>query len=178
MSGVSVNIIFSYIRVFVFLGCTLIGIQAPAFVDQYGKSLESHLIESQKALGEFQKDADKYFSGSLEQLIAHYKENPDQVINAGGDSIESIYDRNLMLKKNFMEFQSGSWAAYTQALLTPVPDVKKEVWKNFSYSIKLKPNAIAFGLFAGLIFTILIELLLRLLFQIPKLLNKSLQATA
>lgn len=171
------NIFFSYIRIFVFLGCTLIGIQVPAFVDQYGKSLESHLIESQKSLSEFQKDADKYFSGSLEKLIAHYKENIDQVINAGGVSIESIYDRNFMLKKNFKDFHSGSWAAYTQALLTPVPDVKKEVWKNFSYSIQLEPTSIAFGLFAGLIFSIVIELLLRLLFQIPKLLNRTLQPT-
>jgi hypothetical protein len=160
----------------VFIGCTLIGIQVPAFIDQYGKSLESHLIESQKSLSEFQMDADKYFSGSLEKLIAHYKENHDQVINAGGDSIASIYDRNLMLKKKFKEFQSGSWAAYTQALLTPVSDVKKEVWKNFSYAIQLEPKSIAFGLFAGLIITIAIELLLRLLFQIPKLL-KSLQPT-
>ncbi|MDY0223604.1 MAG: DUF2937 family protein, partial [Desulfobacterium sp.] len=91
------ELFFSYIRVFVFLGCTLVGIQVPAFVDQYGKSLESRLIESRIALNEFQDDADKYFDGSVEELIAHYKKNDDQVFNEGGRSIQSIYDRNIML---------------------------------------------------------------------------------
>lgn len=173
--GARVSIFFSYIRLFVFLGCTLVGIQIPALVDQYGKSLESHLIESQRALGEFQNDADKYFNGSLEKLISHYKENGDQVFNAGGNSIQSIYDRNLVLKKNLQEFQSGSWAAYFQALLSPVPDVKKEVLKNYSYSIQLEPRAIAFGLVSGLIFAMAIEFLLRLLFLIPKMPGRSLR---
>jgi hypothetical protein len=169
------NILFSYIRLFVFLGCTLVGIQVPAFVEQYGKSLESHLIESQHALGEFQNDANKYFDGSLEKLIAHYKENGDRVFSAGGNSIQSIYDRNLMLKKNFQEFQSSSWAAYIQALLSPVRGVKEEVLKNYSYSIQLAPKAITFGLVSGLIIAVAIELLLRSLLQIPKLFGRALR---
>lgn len=69
-----------------------------------GKSPESHLIESQNALNEFQEDADKYFNGSLKKLITHYEKNDDQVFNAGGNSIQSLHDRNLLLKKNFTEF--------------------------------------------------------------------------
>lgn len=162
------NILFSYIRVFVFLGCTLIGIQVPALVNQYGKSLISHLSESQIALAEFKTEADKYFNGSLEELIAHYKGNSDKVFNAGGESIQSIYERNLLLKKKLADFQSSEWAAYTQTLLTPVPEVKTEVLNTYSYSIQLQPGAIAFGLCAGLIFTVAIEILLRLLIKIPK----------
>jgi len=173
-----VNIFFSYIRVFVFLGCTLAGIQVPAFVDQYGKGLESHLAESRLALIEFQGDADKYFEGSLEKLIAHYKNNDDQVFSAGGRSIQSIYARNVTLKSKFEQFQSGAWSAYTQVLFAPVPDVGKEVWGNYSYIIQLRPTAIAFGLVMGLIFALGIELFLRLLFKLSKLLNKSSQATS
>ena len=72
-------IFFSYIRVFVLVGCSLIGIQVPGFVDQYGKSLESHLTESEIALNEFQDDADKYFNGSMERLIIRYQQNDDRV---------------------------------------------------------------------------------------------------
>lgn len=169
------NIIFSYIRVFVFLGCTLMGIQIPTFVDQYGKCLESHLTESQHALNEFQDNADKYFDGSLEKLIAHYKDNEDQVIIEGGRSIQSIYERHLVLKGKFEKFQSNSWSAYTQALFTPVPDIGKEVWENFSYAIKLRPEAIVFGLVMGLIFTAVIEIVLKFLLIAPKLLHKSIQ---
>lgn len=172
----NVSIFYSYIRLFVFLGCTLVGIQVPVFVDEYGKSLESHLAESRMALNEFQGDADKYFDGRLEKLIAHYLNNGDQVFNEGGRSIESIYNRNLMLKMNFAQFQSSAWAAYTQALFTPVPDVGSKAWKNHSYAIQLKPSAIAFGLIVGLIFSLGVELLLRLACQFPKLFNSKAKA--
>lgn len=170
------NLFFSYIRLFVFLGCTLAGIQVPAFVDQYGKSLESHLIESKVALTEFQGDADKHFGGSFDKLIAYYRENEDEVFKAGGRSVESIYNRNLMLRTHFEKFQSNSWAAYTQTLFFPVPDVGQEVRKNYSYAIQLNPRAVAFGLLSGLILTLVVELLLRLLCKTPSLFNKRLQA--
>lgn len=166
------DLFFSYIRVFVFLGCTLAGIQVPVFVDQYGKSLESHLTESRLALNEFQDDADKYFGGSLEELIAYYRENDDEVFNEGGRSIESIHERNVMLRSNFEQFQSSSWSAYTQAIVSPVPDIREELWENYSYAIQLKPTAIAFGLIAGLIFTLGIELLIKLLCNAPKCLKR------
>lgn len=171
------NIFFSYIRIFVFLGLTLAGIQVPSFVDQYGKSLESHLTESRIALNEFQDDADQYFDGNIEKLIGHYKDNKDQVFNEGGRSIKSIYDRNLMLRRNFEEFRSSYWSAYTQALVSPVPDVRRQVWESYSYTIQLKPVAIAFGLITGLILTLGLELLLRLLCKSPKLLKKRSRAT-
>lgn len=171
------ELFFAYIRVFVFLGCTLVGIQVPAFVDQYGKNLESRLIESRIALSEFQAGADKYFAGSVEELIAHYKRDDDQVFIEGGRSIQSIYARNLMLTSSFAQFESSSWSAYTQALISPVPDVRREVWKNYSYAIQLNPSAVAFGLVTGLIFTLGFELLLRLLCNAPKLLSRRFQAT-
>lgn len=152
--------IFSYIRIFLFLGGTLLGVQVPFFVDQYGNSLESHLIESQKVLNEFQDDADKYFNGSFEKLIAHYKDSDDYVFSDGGESIQSIYDRNLMLKQSSSNFQSSTWSANTQAVINPVSDVKNEVWRNYSYSIKLDPQSIVFGLVAGLLMTVLIEMML------------------
>lgn len=169
--------IFSYIRIFLFIGGTLLGVQVPFFVDQYGKSLESHLIESQKALSVFQDDADKYFNGSLENLIAHYKENDDKVFNEGGDSIQSIYDRNMMLKKKFLNFQGSAWSSYFQAIVNPVSEVKNEVWRNYSYAIKLDPKSIVFGLVVGLLLAVLIELLLRSIFLISNTLNKRLQST-
>ena len=171
------NLFFSSIRVFVFLGVTLASIQVPAFVDQYGQSLESHLIESRIALNEFQDDADKYFDGSIEKLIAHYKDNDDQVFAEGSHSIQSIHERNVMLRSHVEQFQSSSWSAYTQTLFSPVPDVRKEVWGNYSYAIQLKPMAIAFGLITGLILTLGIELLFRLLCKSTKLLNKRFQTT-
>jgi len=172
-----VNLFFASIRVVVFLGVALAGIQVPAFVDQYGKSLQSHLTESRIALNEFQDDADKHFDGSMEKLIAHYKDSDDQVFTEGGQSIQSIYDRHLMLRSHFEQFQRSSWSAYIQTLVSPVQDIRREVWGSYSYAIQLKPIAISFGLMTGLMFTLAIELLFRLLCKSSKLLNKRFQTT-
>jgi Protein of unknown function (DUF2937) len=159
---------YSYIRIFLFLGCALLGIQVPVLVDLYGKALESHLAESRNSLQEFQDDADRYFGGNLERLIAHYKTSGDQIFSAGGDSIQSIYDRNQLLKNHLREFRSSPWAAYLQALVTPLPDVKQEVLSGYAYAIQLKPESILFGLITGLVFTVAVELLLRLILWVPQ----------
>src|SRR5689334_9919406 len=109
----------SYLRIFLFMGGTLAGVQVPFFVDQYGKGLQSHFLESQRAIGEFQDDANKYFGGSIDALIDHYKKSGDQVFNQGGDSIQAIYSRYLLLKDSLSNFQSSAWNAYSQALYKP-----------------------------------------------------------
>jgi Protein of unknown function (DUF2937) len=161
--GANVTTILSYIRIFFFLGGTLAGIQVPYFVDQYGKSLASHYLESQKGIDEFQNDADKYFGGSIEALVAHYRNSGDAVFSDGGDSIQAIYNRYLALKKSLSSFKSNVWNAYYQALLVPVADVHDEVRSNYSYAVKLDTESVGFGLFSGLLLTVVIEFALRAL---------------
>lgn len=155
------NVIISYFRLMLFLAGVLIGIQVPGFVNQYGKSLESHYLESQKSLGEFRKDAEKYFDGDMEKLIAHYKKDGDPVFTAGGESIDSIYQRNIKLKTALEDFRQGSLSAYTHVFLSPVADIRQEVRRNYSYIVKLNPAAVTVGLIGGLVITLLAELLLR-----------------
>lgn len=155
--------IFSYIRIFIFLGGTLASVQVPLFVDQYGKSLEAHFLEAENALNEFQDDANKYFDGNIEALIAHYKQSGDKVFNDGGTSIQSLLERYLFLKKNFTRFTGSQWQAYVQALFTPVAEVQEEVWHNFSYALILEPRSLLFGLVAGLLLASFVEVVLRLL---------------
>lgn len=155
--------ILSYIRMFLFIGGTLVGIQVPFFVDQYGKSLESHFLESQRSLNEFQDDADKYFGGRIDELIGHYKHSEDAVFKDGGASIEAIYNRYLLLKESLAKFRSSAHSAYAQALFSPIEDVSEDVRKNYSYAVKLDPAAVVFGLCSGLLLTVVIESLLRAL---------------
>lgn len=169
--------ILSYLRLLLFLAGVLIGIQVPGFVDQYGKSLESHYLESGKNLREFQEDADKYFEGDIEELIAHYKKDKDPVFTSGGESIDSIYQRNINLKKALANFKQGSFSAYTQVFLSPVKDIRSEVWRAYTYTIKLDPSAIVVGLTSGLILAIVAEFAVRGLIALMVLLNRKLQGS-
>jgi len=150
--------ILDYLRLILFTSGVLIGVQVPGFIDQYGKSLEAHLLESSISLTEFQQDAERYFEGSLDKLIAHYQNNADPVIKAGGDSIATIYNRNLRLAQAWVAFTTDTYSAYTHVILKPVVDIKNEVWHNYTYSIVLKPSAIISGLTCGFALSLLIEL--------------------
>jgi hypothetical protein len=151
----------SYLRLILFLGGVLVGIQIPGFVDQYGKSLEAHLQESKINLTEFKQDADRYFGGDMKKLIVHYQQDGDPVFQGGGDSINSIYRRNVVLKDAAAGFEKSGFSAYIQTFVNPVPDIREEVWNNYTYSIKLDLSAISTGLLAGLILAVLVEFFLR-----------------
>lgn len=138
-----------YFKLLLFAATVLIGIQAPSFVNQYGKSLESHLRESNLSMAEFQDDADMFFSGDLLKLIQHYQKTNDQVFNSGGESIDAIYQRNQLLFSASQEFTQSPYQAYIVTLKNPVPDIRDEVRENYTYSIILDKIAILLGLICG-----------------------------
>jgi len=166
--------ILDYLRLILFTSGVLIGVQVPGFIDQYGKSLEAHLIESSISLKEFQEDAERYFDGSLDNLIAHYQNNPDPVIKDGGDSIAAIYNRNLTLTQAWATFTASTYSAYTHVILKPLYDIKNEVWSRYTYSIILSPSAIISGLTCGFSLSLLIELSSMLVIAaIPQIFHRS-----
>ena len=150
--------ILDYLRLLLFTAGVLIGVQVPGFIDQYGKSLEAHLLESSLSLKEFQQDAQRYFGGNLDKLITHYQHNPDPVIQDGGASIAAIYSRNQALSQAWATFSSGTYNAYTHVILEPLEDIKNEVWSRYTYSITLNQSAIIGGLGCGFILSLVIEL--------------------
>lgn len=156
-------ILTSYLRIILLITGVLAGIQLPGFVDQYGKSLQAHLIESERSLNEFRDEAERFFDGSIEELIAHYQASDDKVFQEGGQSISAIYQRNQRLNQAYRDFSKNALSAYQQAFFTPVSDIQREVRASFSYTVKLNPGAILFGLVSGLLLAIFGEIIVRLL---------------
>ncbi|MGE4520153.1 MAG: DUF2937 family protein [Desulfobacteraceae bacterium] len=138
-----------YLRLILFLAGILAGIQIPNFMDTYHKSLIAHLNESDKSLSPFKQDADRYFRGNLEALINHYKSDKDPVFTEGGKSIEFIYQRNILLKKALLNFNKSFLSGIIHTFIKPVEDIKKEVIKNYSYTVKLDKKSIIAGLLSG-----------------------------
>ena len=157
------RIVYSYLRLVTFILGLLIGVQVPHFVDQYGKALQSHWLESQQALSEFQQEADRYFDGDIEKLIAYYRDSNDQVFIEGGDSISAIYQRNQQLQQALANYRQGLQAAYWHTFAQPQADIRQEVMQSYTYAIQLTPHAMAVGLVLGFILAALIESLIRLL---------------
>ena len=156
----------SYLRLIIFTGGLLAGIQLPAYVDQYGKSLQAHYLEAELALDEFRDEARKFFGGDLDRLIAHYHQSNDKVFNEGGNSIEAVRNRTLLLQQSLHDFKSSAFNAYKLTFLTPVADIQQEVRQNFSHTITLQPQVIVFGLCSGLLLAVFCELLFKGVFAL------------
>ncbi|WP_243889770.1 DUF2937 family protein [Shewanella algae] len=151
-----------YLRLLLFFVGVLAGIQLPGFVDQYGKSLQAHLSEIQTQLAGFQRDADRFFSGDLDKLIAHYVTNKDPVFTSGGDKLNAMVERRSELQQALADFRESLYSPYLQLAFAPQADIRREVWDNYSHNILLKGDAIAIGLLSGLLLAASAELLLSL----------------
>ncbi|GHA12039.1 hypothetical protein GCM10008090_22340 [Arenicella chitinivorans] len=162
--------LFEYIRLVLFVGGVLLGIQVPGFVDQYGQRLQAHTVESERSLSDFQKDADRYFDGSIEKLVSHYQNNPDKVVQQGGGNIGKLYQRQQYLQSAYQAFTASWWSPYVQTLFNPVVDIRAQAVESYDFSVMLNSHAIVTGLIVGLSLGVILELilgLLRLIFNRP-----------
>ncbi|WP_144211589.1 DUF2937 family protein [Shewanella donghaensis] len=150
--------VFDYLRLVLFVSGVLLGIQVPAFVDQYGQRLDAHTTEAQLSLSEFQRDADRFFEGDINRLLAHYQASPDVVVNAGGQSIQAVYDRYQLLNSALVQFNQTAYSGFEQVAFSPLEDIRQEVWQQFSHTIMLDTRAIVIGLVLGFLFSLLCEL--------------------
>lgn len=162
------KMITDYLRLILFLGGALIGVQLPSFVDLYEQRLESHLIESRINLGEFQNDADNYFNGDLQQLVRHYKSKSDPIIVDGGSSIAALVERNLLLDDALNKLQRSSLSRYQYSLIQPLAEIQAETLDAYDYSIKLNLQGISWALACGFVISLLIECLLLLFAVLSK----------
>jgi len=155
--------ILEYLRLVLFVGGVLIGIQIPSFVDQYGKRLDAHWQESEISLKEFKRDAEKYFSGDLQQLINQYQNNADPIVNDGGRNIAKLHERNQLLSDARARFSHNQLSPYLQTLFEPLDDIREETWADYSFTVVLNTFAIIGGLATGVLLTALVEFFLALL---------------
>lgn len=147
-----------YLKTAILLLALLAGIQLPVAVHQYGMLLEARVQESNISVREFQDDADRYFGGDLDQLIAHYDATPDPVMVAGGQSIQAIAARNRLLTRALDSYRRSPVHAYFATLVSPVPEVREQLWRDYQYNVTLDITAIAVGVGFALACAMLYEL--------------------
>lgn len=161
--------IIEYLRLILFMAGVLVGIQAPSVVDQYGKRLQAQLTESKLSLNAFQGDADRYFGGSIDKLIAYYQANDDPVFNDAGTNVEGLMKRQSQLSTAWQHFSANEYSPYVQFIWDPMLEIKSQVLDQYTYSIILNSNAIMVGLIAGGLLAAAAELLLTLIWQTLRL---------
>ena len=138
----------------------MVGVQFPGFMDQYQKRVEAHFQEVRTNLSGFQATADRYFNGSLEDLIAHYRNSPDPVFQQDAGSLERLYQRYHMLLAQH-QAMSGPWyQAGFHLLFFHNDDLMHETFARYSYTVPLAPRAIVWGVGVAFFVSLVLEILL------------------
>lgn len=160
--------IMDYLKLAVLILGVLMGVQIPGFVSQYGQNLDARVAESLEGLSQFQQDADQFFNGNIDQLLKHYARNQDPVIVAGGKSIKALVLRNQTLTQAQSDFHQSLYSPYLQVFVSPITEIRQDVWNHYEYKVILNSEAIGIGIGFGLLVLAVFEFVfffLGLMFQ-------------
>lgn len=160
--------IIDYLKLAILILGVLIGVQIPGFVSQYGQNLDARVAESSQGLSQFQQDADQYFNGNIDQLLKHYARNQDPVIVSGGQSIKALVARNQMLTQAQSDFHQSLYSPYLQVFISPISEIRQDVWNHYEYKVILNAEAISIGAIFGLMVLALSEFVLFILLSLLK----------
>jgi hypothetical protein len=148
-----------YLRIILFCGGLLIGIQIPAVVDQYAKRIDAHLSEALEVFAGFQQTADRYFKGNIQDLISHYKSSDDAVFKNDASNILFISKRVIHLKSEQAALKQSALIRTAHVLFFPDNKVFQQTLDQYSYMILINPQALIWGLLSGFIIASFFDLL-------------------
>jgi Protein of unknown function (DUF2937) len=149
----------NYLRLIVFALGLLVGVQVPGFVDQYAKRVSAHHSEVAKNVAGFQETADRYFSGSIEALIAHHVASADSAFRDEAGSIRQMYDRLTALRAELAALRGPLIKQIVHVLVHPNREILDETRSEYTYAVTLSPAAVVSGLTAGAVLAMLVEAL-------------------
>jgi hypothetical protein len=148
----------SYLRLALFALGLLVGVQVPGFIDDYGKRVEAHRLESQQGLKGFQETARRFFKGDLAALVGHYQASSDPVMRSDAQSVATLVERSTFLESEALAMQ-GPWYGQVWNLASAAdPEMVEETFTAYRYQVLLAPEAIAWGIACALLLAWLLEL--------------------
>ncbi|GLZ88359.1 hypothetical protein Pres01_44100 [Metapseudomonas resinovorans] len=153
----------SYLRLVLFTLGLLIGVQVPGFIEDYAQRVDAHRLEAEQGLKGFRETAQRFFQGDLVALVAHYRASDDPVMRSDADSIAHLVARNELMQREWQALQGPWYQRAWHVLATANPELRQETLAAYSYQLLLKPEAIAWGLGAGLLLAWVVESILLLI---------------
>jgi hypothetical protein len=145
----------SYLRLVLFAAGLLIGVQVPGLINDYAKRVEAHLIEAQ-ALRGFQADGEQFFKGDLQALVRITA--PATTRCSQRCRQPEPADPPTALDNNGRRCKARGTSAPASGAGRR-PGHSQETWNGYSYQILLTPEAMIWGMSAGLLLSFGLECL-------------------
>ncbi len=136
----------------------LLGIQVPAFVDQYRLRVDAHYREVSANIAGFQRTADAMFSGDLDALVIYYRESGDRVFRSDSESLQTIVNRYRRISSEQEIMQGNLAEAAWHVLVAADRELLDETRAQYSYTVPLNSLALQWGAAIAMLVLLLSEL--------------------
>lgn len=127
----------------ILLACTLVvvGLQIPAFIDQYQHRLSAHLNEVATNLAGFQRIADEHHRGSLPALIEMHRQSAEPTFSSEAAVIEEMYDRFVRFSTALARLEASLAGRIYQVAINPDREIFEETASNYTYTVTLNTDS-------------------------------------
>jgi len=147
-----------YITMLLFTVMFLVGLQVPAFMDQYTKRVDAQAVEVSGLLRQYQKIADKYHNGSMSELIALHERNHNQTFNDEAVVITQHVEREQYLSEHLNKLKSNVFSAATTILIQVDEEIYARTIDQYTMSIQFTKLSLLFATFMAILSCALYEL--------------------
>ncbi len=156
------NILYRYMMIIVACISLLIGLQIPNFIDQYEKRVDAHLREVTINLQPFQEIANKYFAGDINKLIELHRHSSVKPFQEEGEAIAKMVQRKLRFEADMALLKVSLPMKAWNVLLNGDRELIDEALGQYTYTVPLNQDALAFGAGVAILILLIVELLLAL----------------
>lgn len=139
-----------------FAAGVIIFLQLPHFIDQYTQRVGGYSASKNQQLEKYTSIASNGYNGDIDKLINSFKSSNDPAVQETGKNIEEIQTDSFLLKEELQILETEGLFRKIIFLITNTRiDLARGTIKNFQPGVPLNLWALAYGLFGGILFSLI-----------------------
>lgn len=147
----------------IFFTCgLLLGSQIPNFIKQYHQRIGGRLDQATEDLEQFQKIANNFHNGSLEELIKKHLSSKDTTFHHEGFIIKDLVEKTNYLLETYNSLNTNLHNQIKYLIFNLDRDIVSATWSIYKPGITLTTEAILCALIIGFVFSAVFQLALYL----------------
>ena len=147
----------AYVRLVIFAAGLLVGIQVPAFVDQYKNRVAAHYLEVSANIAGFQATANALFDGNLQALVTYYRNSNDPVFSRDANSLQSLVARYERISAEQAAMQQHPIRVAAHIVVAADQEFLRETFNAYGYTVPLNLLAVGWGLAIAVLLIMLLD---------------------
>jgi phytoene dehydrogenase-like protein len=141
------------------VGAALGGGLLPGFISQYRQRLGGRLDQARLDLDAWQKIADRFFQGDINQLIRNHLGSADPAIHAEGGLVQSLLDTVRDLQSAAAALNGSLWHQLAYLALHTDPQLARATFRDWIPTFSLAPDGLLFAALFALAVWVVFQLL-------------------